>query len=253
MKIIIMGIIILTNLFSQDLFDQGVEEYNKRAIGANGLLASNIHIDNSISLFEKQLENNFKVNEELIIYLLKSYYFKGEYSTTDSNLKKEIFDKGKLLAEEYINIYPGSAAIRYWYLVNLGSWAEVYGILKAAREGVADIMKEQSEIIIDLDPNYKNGGGYFMLGAVHLKSPYIPFLLSWPDKDEALKYLQLAVDTKEANLVQKKYLAHALYKTGSKDKATMLLNEVINSEPSKDDIIEDLNDINKAKKLLETF
>ena len=253
MKIIIMGIIILTNLFSQDLFDQGVEEYNKRAIGANGLLASNIHIDNSISLFEKQLENNFKVNEELIIYLLKSYYFKGEYSTTDSNLKKEIFDKGKLLGEEYINIYPGSAAIRYWYLVNLGSWAEVYGILKAAREGVADIMKEQSEIIIDLDPNYKNGGGYFMLGAVHLKSPYIPFLLSWPDKDEALKYLQLAVDTKEANLVQKKYLAHALYKTGSKDKATMLLNEVINSEPSKDDIIEDLNDINKAKKLLETF
>ena len=141
----------------------------------------------------------------------------------------------------------------YWYLVNLGSWAEVYGILKAAREGVADIMKEQSQKIINLDSNYKNGGGYFMLGAVHLKSPYIPFLLSWPDKNEAVKYLQLAVDTKDPTLVQKKYLAHAFYKTGSKEKAIKLLNEVINSEPSIDDRIEDLNDINKAKELLKTF
>ena len=92
-----------------------------------------------------------------------------------------------------------------------------------------------------------------MLGAVHLKSPYIPFLLSWPDKNKAIKYLQLAVDTKQATLVQKKYLGHAFYKTGSKEKAIQLLNEVINSEPSKDDRIEDLNDINKAKELLNTF
>ena len=138
--------------------------------------------------------------------IAKAYYFKGEYVFRDENDKKNIFDKGKELAEKYISIYPESAEIRYWYLVNLGSWAEVYGILKAAREGVADIMKEQSEKIIVLNPNYKNGGGYFMLGAVHLKSPYIPFLLSWPDKDEAVKYLQLAVDTGEASLVQKKYL-----------------------------------------------
>ena len=114
-------------------------------------------------------------------------------------------------------------------------------------------MKEQSERIIKLDSGYKNGGGYFMLGAVHLKSPYIPFLLSWPDKNKAVKYLQLAVDTQEATFVQKKYLAHALYKTGLKEKAINILNEVINSSPSKDDIIEDLNDINKAKELLETF
>lgn len=251
MKNIISVILLLSSLFSNNLFEEGINEYYKRDIGSEGLYASSVHINKAINLFEKQLD--IKETEELIIYLLKSYYFKGEYATTDSDLKKEIFDKGKILAEKYILIYPNSAKIRYWYLVNLGSWAEVYGILKAAREGVADIMKEQSEIIIDLDSEYKNGGGYFMLGAVHLKSPYIPFLLSWPDKKKALEYLQLAVDTKEATLVQKKYLAHAFYKTGSKDKAIELLNEVINSEPSKSDIIEDLNDINKAKELLKTF
>ena len=245
--------IVLSLLYSQSLFEEGIVEYNNRAMDSDGLLASTKHIDKAISLFEKHLDDSQSNNEESVIYLLKSYYYKGEYAIKDIELKKEIFDMGKGLAEKYIPIYPNSAAIRYWYLVNLGSWAEVYGTLKAAREGVADIMKEQSEKIIDLDPGYKNGGGYFMLGAVHLKSPYIPFLLSWPSKKEAVKYLQLAVDTKAASFVQKKYLAHALYKTGVEEKAIQILNEVINSEPSKNDKVEDLNDINKAKQLLETF
>ena len=252
MKFII--IFIISNIFSQGIFEEGIAEYNKRSIDSNGLHASVTHIDKAINLFQKELDDDSSnLKEQAVLYLLKSYYFKGEYAIQDNDLKKTIFDKGKKLAEKYINLYPESAAIRYWYLVNLGSWAGVYGTLKAAREGVADIMKEQSEKIIDLDSEYKNGGGYFMLGAVHLKSPYIPFLLSWPDKNKAVKYLQLAVDTKESTLVQKQYLAHALYKIGSKEKAIDILNEVINSEPSIDDQIEDLNDINKAKKLLETF
>ena len=50
MKIIISAIIILTHLFSQDLFTKGVEEYNKRAIDSDGLIASSIYIDKSINL-----------------------------------------------------------------------------------------------------------------------------------------------------------------------------------------------------------
>ena len=253
MKNYIYILISISLLFSQSLFDQGVSEYNNRSMNSTNLLASTTYIDKAIDSFEKNLDNNQKDNEQTIIYLLKSYYFKGEYAIEDVESKKEIFDMGKDLAEKYIPVYPKSAAIRYWYLVNLGSWAEVYGTLKAAREGVADIMKEQSEKIIDLDSEYKNGGGYFMLGAVHLKSPYIPFLLSWPSKKEAVKYLQLAVDTKQASLVQKTYLAHALYKTGEKEKAIILLNEVINSKPSINDKVDDLNDIHKAQELLETF
>ena len=253
MKNIIYFLISLSLLCSENLFNQAVIEYNNRSVDSDGLVASSEHIDRAITLFEKELDSNPNTIEQTVIYLLKSYYFKGEYVIADIDLKKEIFDKGKDLAEKYIPAYPNSAAIRYWYLVNLGSWAEAYGTLKAAREGVADIMKNESEKIIDLDSNYKNGGGYFMLGAVHLKSPYIPFLLSWPDKEEAVKYLQLAANTKEASLVQKKYLADAFYKTGKKEKAIELLNEVINSQPSENDRIEDLNDINKAKELLETF
>ena len=92
-----------------------------------------------------------------------------------------------------------------------------------------------------------------MLGAVHLKTPYIPFLLSWPDKNKAVTYLEQAVNIGYPELNQKIYLAKALHKTGQKEKAIIILNEIINSNPSEDDLLEDLNDINEAKELLKTF
>ena len=244
-------IICLNFLLAQNLFDEGVNWYNKRADGSNGIYASSIPIDNAIKVFQKDIDNNR--NKNSIVYLLKSYFFKGAYVYKDIELKKEIFNKGKKLAENYLEIYPESADIRYWYLVNLGRWAEVYGKIKAAREGVAGIMKEQSEKIIELDPNYKNGGGYFMLGAVHLKSPYIPIILSWPNKNKALEYLQLALDTGDATLVQKIYLAQALYESEKKEQAKKILYEVVHSDLNQNEIVEQLNDIEEAKQLLKTF
>jgi tetratricopeptide (TPR) repeat protein len=114
-------------------------------------------------------------------------------------------------------------------------------------------MKTHSEKIIELDPEYQNGGGYFMLGAVHFKSPYIPFLLSWPDNDEAIKYLQLAVETGKAEMNQKNYLAQAVNKDGQHEKARKLLTEVINTEPDPANLVEDLDDIEEARQLLENL
>ena len=147
-----------------------------------------------------------KLKKRPLYTFLKSYYYKAEFALNDDVDKKQVFNKGKTLGNDFINKYPDSVEFRYWYLVNLGSWAKVYGILTAAREGVADQMKTHSEKIIELDPEYQDGGGYFMLGAVHYKSPYIPFLLSWPDNDEAIKFLQLAHNTAKATLNQKIYL-----------------------------------------------
>ena len=114
-------------------------------------------------------------------------------------------------------------------------------------------MKEHAEKIIELDSQYQDGGGYFMLGAVHFKSPYIPFLLPWPDNDKAIKYLQLALENGAQTLNQKVYLAKALIKDGQHNKAKTLLKEVINSQPDSTKIIEDLNDIKEAQELLEDF
>ena len=112
-----------------------------------------------------------------------------------------------------------SVELKYWHLVNLGSWAKAHGVLTAAYEGVADIMKMQSEEIININPEYQDGGGYFMLGAILHRSPNIPFFLSWPNNQQAIKYLELAVETGKQKLNQKVYLAQALIKDDQIDKA----------------------------------
>ena len=114
-------------------------------------------------------------------------------------------------------------------------------------------MKEHSEIIISLDPEYENGGGFFMLGAVHFKSPYIPFFLSWPDNDKAITYLTKALTIGEETPNQKVYLAQALYRDGQKKRAIEILKDVASMTPSTSEIVRDWEQIELAEQLLSEY
>ena len=92
-----------------------------------------------------------------------------------------------------------------------------------------------------------------MLGAVHYKSPYIPFLLSWPDNDTAIQYLTLAMNTGEPTPHQMVYLARALYKDDNEDEAKTLLNDLIRSTISEDEPVEDLEQLKIAKEILDDW
>ena len=237
---------------SQNELEKGIALFNQRLEGSVKSSAKPEPITNAISHFQYALKNS-ATETDAELYLLKSYYFRGKYVHKDKKKQKSDFNRGKELGEKYIKKYPDSAPFRYWYLVNLGSWSEVYGIITAAREGVADLMREHSGVIISLDPEYENGGGYFMLGAVHFKSPYIPFFLSWPDNDDAIKYLTKAFNIGEATPNQKVYLAQALYKDGQKYRAIDMLKEVANMQPSAEKIMRDLEQIELAEQLLSEY
>ena len=140
-------------------FEKGIKSYNARAENAVGLKAQAGPINYAIKEFIK-VQNNPEEELESGIYLLRCYYYKGKFVAESDEQKKTVFNDGKALGERLIESYPESAPARYWYLVNLGSWAEVYGILSAAKEGVADLMRDHSNKIIQLDPEYSNGGGY---------------------------------------------------------------------------------------------
>lgn len=248
----LFNFVLISFIAAQTPLEQGIAWYNRRAEGHVGAQAAGEPISQAITFF-KDAVTNPQAEPVAGLYLLRAYYFRGKYVYDDEDLKKADFNKGKELGERLMEQYPDSASYRYWYLANLGSWAEVYGIFAAAKEGVADIMKEQAEKIIALDPRYKDGGGYFMLGAVHYKSPYIPFFLSWPDNEEAIIWLRKAISTGKAALTQKIYLANALYKEGQKNEALRLLEEVRNTPPSVDETVEDLYEIKEAEHLLEKY
>ncbi len=232
--------------------DDGISAYQNRGTGSIGIRAESKYIDQAIQLLELASTVDM-MEEEATLYLLRSYYYKGTFVLESEDARKAEYNKGKKLGEKMISKYPESADIRYWYLTCLGKWAEVYGILTAAKEGVAGQMKHHSEKMIELDDQVENGGGYFMLGAVHYKSPYIPLLLSWPDNDEAIRWLTKAVDTGRATPVQKNYLARALFKDGQKNEAIRLVKSVASTPPNPDFLVEERFEISEAKKLLNEF
>ena len=131
--------------------------------------------------------------------------------------------------------------------MNLGSWAEISGIVAAAREGLADQMKMHAEKIIKIDPLYADGGGYLMLGVVHFKTPYIPFFLSWPSNDEAIKWLRLSVGTGSATFSQNIYYAQSMLKDDKEEEAIDLLNKIIQESSSSNLSVEDWDQVKKAK------
>jgi tetratricopeptide (TPR) repeat protein len=237
---------------SQNELEKGIASFNQRFEGSIKNSAKPEPITNAINHFLDALKNS-ATETDAELYLLQSYYFRGKYVHKNKEQQKTDFSKGKNLGEKCIKKYSDSAPFRYWYLVNLGSWSEVYGIITAAREGVADLMKEHSEIIISLDPEYENGGGYFMLGAVHFKSPYIPFFLSWPDNDKAITYLTKALTIGEETPNQKVYLAQALYRDGQKKRAIEILKDVASMTPSTSEIVRDWEQIELAEQLLSEY
>ena len=114
-------------------------------------------------------------------------------------------------------------------------------------------MRFHSKKIIELDPNYENGAGYFLLGAVHYKSPYVPFILSWPSNKDAIMWLQRAYDSGEAEIAQVVYLAQALNKDKKKEAAVNLLRMVIERTPSADNYASDWEWLKKARRILKSF
>ena len=251
-KCVLFCFMVVHGICSQNELEKGITYYNQRLEGSVKGSAKPEPITNAISHFQYALKNTV-TETDAALYLLKSYYFRGKYVHKDKEKQKLDFSKGKELGEKYIKKYPDSVPFQFWYLVNLGSWSEVYGIITAAREGVADLMKKYSKIIISLDPEYENGGGYFMLGAVHFKSPYIPFFLSWPDNNKAITYLTKALTIGEETPNQKVYLAQALYKDGQKNRAIDILREVANMQPSKEEIVRDWEQIELAEELLSEY
>ena len=247
MKLVFLFLILPTHyLFAQPDLEKANLAYAARSFGSVKNKADKSQINLAIKHYLSAIRNNNTLQASKGI--LKSYYFYGKYVTNDIDEKKKIFNNAVKLGEKFIVEYPTSPGVRYWYLVNLGSWAEVYGVIAAARSGFADTMKIHSEKIIELDNEYKDGGGYFMLGVVHLRAPYVPFFLSWPDKNKAERLLESATLTGKNTLPQKFNYAKALYRNNQKTKAKKLLEEITNSTPKGENKVEEWDQIIEAKK-----
>ena len=236
-------------LAQENPITKGLTYYKKRAEGATGLHVKPDNINQAIAYFKIALEQS-ETEERAVALLIRSYDFKGTFVETDKKKKKEVYNLGKELGLQMMEKYPKSATIHYWHVSNLAKLGETEGIMKGAREGLADRLKELAETVISLNPEYRNGAGYRTLGIVHFRAPYIPFILPWPDNDDAIDNLQKCLALNPDDLLANLYLGQVYYDEGDEDKAIEIMEKVAMTEPSKANFLEDSKDIKEAKELL---
>ncbi len=232
--LIIAGLLCLWNVGSADELiatADSLYEHRGDSFDTETQIADSAEIDLAIDLYRQAMESSsYDTKVEATWKLLRAYYFKGNFTTDDKELKKRIYDDGKKLGVESLEHFPESAGINLWTAILYGVWAEEYGKLKAAREGAAGKIRDYCQKAIQLDSLFGDAGGYRILGRVHFKSPKIPFILGWPSKEKSQRYLERAIALAPDNLYGKQYLAEVLYERDQKDKAISLVQEVVVSD-----------------------
>lgn len=238
-----MMVFLFTNVFAQSLIEQGDEFWAKRGenFSAEMEVADAGNIDQAIALYKQALNTEDKAQQQAATWkLVRAYHFKGNYTTNDSEVKKQIFDLGKNLGDKGVVDFPECAAMQLHTAIVWGLWGQEYGIMKAAKEGVAGNIKQYCEKSIELNPELEGGSAYRVLGRVYFKAPKIPFLLRWPSKDKAVGFLTTAFEMAPRNLTVQQFLAEALHATGKEDKALLMAQKAMEQAISDDFKVEDI-------------
>ncbi len=233
---------------SETLTD-GIELYDNRAEGAVGLKANPENLFKALTIFQ----NAFNRKEDLEIsglYLMRTQEYIARFIETETEKKKQRFEAERKIGEQLVKLYPNSAPVRFAYISAIGLWAEQVGAMKSAKDGVLGKMKEQVEALIKIDSMYNNAAGYKVMGLMNLKTPYIPFFLTWPSDKEGKRLVEKALKYFPKDHGNNYYYAEVLEKFGLKDRAKLYVNVVLALPCRKELLLEDRKFQEDAKQLL---
>jgi len=226
-----------------DLFFRlrGAHHVKDRAVPAN--------VRNALDLYLQAYDAG-PVTEGLITRILHATYFYVTYAETDRKLAKKAVDRALEIGKKGLKEYPGSAGINYWMASIWAAWSRVHGHFASAGKDIAGKIRALARKTIEIDPAYNEGGGYRTLGRLHYKTPHIPFFLSWPDKNKALKLLKKAVEVAPENLTNHLFYAESLLERGYRDRARKEVEFIIKARIREENVVEELRVKKRAAALL---
>ncbi|CAN5321009.1 hypothetical protein BH10BAC1_BH10BAC1_18840 [soil metagenome] len=227
----------------------GINYFNARSENAKGLQANAINVDKAISIFESLV----KQNKDLKVaggYCMQCYNFKGRFVFTTDNEKKASFTKAVNLGNDLVLKFPKDGKIRFELTSAIAMVAEINGVVKSLDDGVLTKLLYHTKMLIATDSMYNNGGGWKFDAGLNYKTPYIPLVLTWPDKDKAVKIMKHALLYFPADVGANFYYAEALYEKGEKKSAKIYFELTTKLPPRKNFTIEDEYFKVKARKYL---
>ncbi|WP_407457841.1 hypothetical protein [Fibrobacter sp.] len=128
---------------------------------------------------------------------VKSLFFSFRFVHFDKKHRKAKLDSLKAISETAYKQFPKNKEIAHVYASALSMWGNERGALTSVKEGVATTVRDVATSVDD----------YQVLGRAHFVLPYVPIVLSWPDKKLADKYLNLALEKDPKDLYNYFFLA----------------------------------------------
>jgi tetratricopeptide (TPR) repeat protein len=279
-----IGVIGLASLLATSALAQvadGDQHWHARAEGHQGAKASAQHIDAAIAAYQKAVAQNPN-DLDARWKLLRSYRFKGAYTTSNSDEKKNIYATAKKSGEEAVRLVerqlaakgvrnpdkasekqvaeaarsiPGAGEVYLWDAVNWGEWAIVYGKMAAVREGAADRIKREATIAMLVDPKLEGGSPARVLGRLHDQTPHVPFITGWASSKEAVKLLNESLKIDPQNKITRVFLAEAMVSndSGTKAQAVKILQDTIAAPNDPAYEVEQLTAVEDARALLKKW
>jgi len=263
------------------LFEEGDRHWDLRGETAQGSKADSKEVDLAIAAYRQALASS---PDSLAVRwrLMRAFFFKGEYTTEDIEVKKKIFDEGKAVGEKALQLIrteafrktgqsldkagpvelahhfekaPDVVGCFFWSSANWGMWALAYGKFQAVRQGAAGKIRDLATAVTILDPEYAQGGGYRVLGRLHHQTPYVPFITGWASTKKGVEFLRKAYQIEPRNSANRLYLAEALWdwNKDSRTEARKLAEDLVHDTPRAEFRVEDLAAQEKASELLEKW
>ncbi|MGZ3885153.1 MAG: tetratricopeptide repeat protein [Bacteroidia bacterium] len=225
---------------AQPAVDKAVELFNKRHEKAKGLQADSTVINQCISAFEAEIKKG-NVSEKCALYYLRSLNFKARFVLGSEKDKRKLLDKAVPLTETYCQKFPLSAALLFENITSVGLRAELTGIMANATNGVVEKMHSTTLHVIKLDSMFAECTGFRVLGILNYKTPYVPLVMTWPDKKGALRLLEKALKHFPADIPNNFYYAEALLENKETTKARVYFNLVLKLKGRETEVLEDLD------------
>ncbi|MCC6276987.1 MAG: hypothetical protein IT289_03615 [Oligoflexia bacterium] len=161
-------------------------------------------------------------------YLVRFLFYRA-INTPDSEKKSRItkYQDAIDLGEAVLKLDPNNLMARFWLAAALGKQGLDIGIGRSLRQ--AKFIKQHLEVVEKAEPAYESAGALRALGIMYYELPGWPF--SFGSYSKSVEYLKRAHQLSPTHLGNKSYLARSLIKSGEKELARTLAEEVLSSRP----------------------
>lgn len=126
-------------------------------------------IDQARDLLEAAIARDGNADAATLVTLSRAWFLFAENRTRTEEARLDAYERGRAAAQQAIAKAPGSAEAHLWYAINLGSWANVKGLVRSLL--TLRTIRQEVDTVLRLDPN--NVDGHIMAGSLYRELPVL--------------------------------------------------------------------------------